>query len=239
MADTAVPGHHAVSVLVRDLDRVFGARLLSVATYESHERDDRVHALAVVESVGFEDLAACVPLADSWLRHGLAVPLLLADSELRRTLDIFPLEYSAMRATLHVVRGRNPFDAAIPDPADLRRAIEMQAKSHLIHLREGFLESRGEVQAVAGLILASAAPFRTLLASIARLLDGDRARAPLDDAALAAVAQDRLGISAETVREVFAAASSRHATITDPAALLARYMVAAERAWQYVDEWRQ
>jgi hypothetical protein len=239
MAETIGAARGAVSSLIRDLDRVFGARLLSVATYESHERDDRIHTLAVVESLGFDDLAACVPLADSWMRHRLAIPLLLADAELRRTLDIFPLEYSAMRATLTVVRGRNPFDGAAPDPADLRRAIETQAKSHLIHLREGFLESRGEVQAVAALVVASAAPFRTLLSSIARLLDGDRTATRVDDAALAAVAQDRLGMSAETVREVFAAASSGHVTITDPAALLARYLVAAERAWQYVDEWRQ
>ena len=117
-----------------------------------------------------------MPLADSWLRHRPRDPAAAGRrDELRRTLDIFPLEYTAISATLtDRSRTQSRSTATAPDPADLRRALETQAKSHLIHLREGFLESRGEVQAVAALIVASAAPFRTLLASIARLLDGDR-----------------------------------------------------------------
>ena len=41
---------------------------------------------------------------------------------------------------------------------DVRRACEAQAKSLLIHLREGFLESHAETTRIARLITASAAP---------------------------------------------------------------------------------
>ena len=56
------------------------------------------------------------------------------------------------------------------DPADLRRACEVQARSHLLHLREGFLETRGQRRRARRCsIVRSAAPFAALLTSVARL----------------------------------------------------------------------
>ena len=59
-------------------------------------------------------------------------------------------------------------DVAIA-PADLRRACETQIKSHLVHLREAFIESGGKPGAVASLVKASAPAFTALLRNVARL----------------------------------------------------------------------
>jgi hypothetical protein len=83
--------------LLRDLDRVFDGRLQSLGVYHSNDQHDRLHTLAVVDRLTFDDLGACVPLADDWLRRGIAVPLILSAGELQRTLDIFPLEYTPPR----------------------------------------------------------------------------------------------------------------------------------------------
>ena len=56
---------------------------------------------------------------------------------------------------------------------DLRRACETQIKSHLVHLREGFIESGGRPQAIADLVAASAPAFAALLRNVARLNGGD------------------------------------------------------------------
>jgi len=230
------PERASVEVLLRDLDRVFGARLESYGAYEPNDRNGRIHTLAIVERLTFTDLGACVPLADGWLRRGLAVPLILLRGELRRTLDIFPLEYAAIAATFTSIRGGNPFESAMPAPADVRRALEMQANSHLIHLREGFLESRGEAYAIGGLLASSVAPFRTLLAGIARLVHPSH-DGTLSDEHLASFAEERIGIPSAVVREVFATATGHHALLSDPSALLSRYLDAAERVWMFVDAW--
>ena len=223
----------SVGGLLRDLDRVFGDRLESLGVYEAHDRDGRLHTLAVVDRLTFADLTACVPLADGWLRRGVAVPLILGRDELRRTLDVFPLEYAAIAATFASVRGGNPFDAAAPSTDDVRRALETHANSHLIHLREGFLESRGEAYAIGGLLASSVMPFRTLLAGVARLVDDGGEN--LTDERLAAIAERHVGIPAALVREVFATAADHHAMLADPSALLSRYIDAAERVWAFVD----
>lgn len=205
--------------LSADLGRIFGDRLESLVAYGERD-EDGVHTLALVEHLTFADLAACVPLAAGWRRAGLATPLVLTRHEFRRTLDVFPLEYGDIIARHMVVAGTDPFTGVSVTDADLRRACELQAKSHLIHLREGFLETAGDAGAIARLISASAPSFQALLANLERLEPG---------------AASRAGVPEGLMREVTAAAD---ATIADPSALLARYVAAAERLWQYVDAWR-
>jgi hypothetical protein len=224
----------ALDGLAADLRRVFGGRLLSFVAYgltRPAPAPRLIHSLALLERLAFSDLAACAPLATAWHRRGLAVPLLLERDEFFRTLDVFPLEYGDIIASHVVIVGAAPFGGTRVSPNDVRRACELAAKSHLIHLREGFLETGGSSEAVAQLIAASAPAFRALLDSIARLADDDG-----DD--VAETAERQIGISAAVVREVLSAGAGTRSAIAEPTALLSQYVAAAERVWEYVDTWR-
>jgi len=224
----------ALDGLAADLKRVFGSRLYAVVAYglDAPAAPPRfVHSLALVDRLTFDDLAACLPLAAGWRRRLLSVPLILEREEFLRTLDVFPLEYGDIIAHHVRIAGDDPFGAARVSPADLRRACELGAKSHLIHLREGFLETGGDSQAVARLIAASAPAFRALLANIARLADDD-------DDDVAATAERQIGVPAPVVREVLSAGAGTYSSIAEPTALLSRYVAAVEQVWEYVDTWR-
>jgi hypothetical protein len=224
----------AVNGLAADLQRVFGTRLHAVVAYGLNAPAPSprvVHSLALVERLTFDDLAACLPLAAGWRRRNLAVPLVLEREEFLRTLDVFPLEYGDIIAHHVLIAGAEPFGAARVSPVDLRRACELGAKSHLIHLREGFLETGGDSQAVGRLIAASAPAFRALLANIARLADDD-------DDDVADSAERQIGVPASVVREVLGAGAGTYSSITEPTALLSRYIAAVEQMWEYVDTWR-
>ena len=224
----------ALEGLAAELRRVFGARLHSVAAYgldASAASPRLLHTLALVERLSFADLSACVPLASGWRRRSLAVPLILEREEFLRTLDVFPLEYGDIIANHVLVAGADPFTGARISPADVRRACELSAKSHLIHLREAFIETSGEQQAIGRLIAASAPAFRALLRNIARLADDN-------DSDIAGTAERQIGIPAPVVREVLSAGAGMQSTIAEPTALMSRYIAAAERVWEYVDTWR-
>src|SRR4051812_31513434 len=139
----------SVSALERDLREVFGPRLQSLVIYGAHEHE-RAHSnhdahgdgaapartLAVVATLTRDDLAACAARAGAWHDRGLATPLLVAAHEFDRSLDAFPIEFGAILADYSVAAGADPFAGLAVDPADLRRACEVQARSHLLHLRE-------------------------------------------------------------------------------------------------------
>ncbi len=52
---------------------------------------------------------------------------------------------------------------------DLRRACEVQARGHVVHLREGYIEAAGDRKAVEKLVSAAVPPFRALVTNAARL----------------------------------------------------------------------
>jgi hypothetical protein len=233
-ASLSDPERAALSGLAGELGRVFGVRLRSVVAYglETPTASPRLlHTLALVDRLAFGDLVKCLPLASAWRKASLAVPLILEIEEFLRTLDVFPLEYGDIIEHHVIVAGNDPFGATRVSPSDTRRACELSAKSHLIHLREAFMETGGHPDAVTDLIARSAPSFVALLRNIARL----EAEAAAD---LSDTAERQIGIPADVVREVVSAGHGTRSAIADPTALLSRYIAASERVWEYVDTWR-
>jgi hypothetical protein len=166
-----MPISEAVRAIEQDMREMFGDRLRSVVVYDITDRGPGTPqpTLVIVEALTPADLRACAGLVSKWHEAGLATPLILEASEFARSLDAFPYEFGAILADHAIVWGENPFAGLQVDPADMRRACEVQARSHLLHLREGFIETRGRSDALADLIARSAAPLSALLRNVARL----------------------------------------------------------------------
>jgi hypothetical protein len=154
----------ATDTLAAQLTKIFGPRLRMVAAFGTES-----HTCAVVDSLTADDLVQCAAYGASWKRAGLDTPLLIVRDELARALDAFPLEFSEIIATRRLISGTDLFDTLTVPHEDLRRACEVQARGHLVHLREGYIETSGDEPAIARLVSASAVPFRALLANVGRL----------------------------------------------------------------------
>lgn len=231
------PWRHTAAALVADLTRVFAGRLRSVVAYGPHlegDEDAPLTCLALVESIAMSDLEACAQRAGHWNRHNLAIPLILAEREFRRSLDAFPLEYGEILRAHERLFGDDPFDQVSISTEDLRRACETQIKSHLLHLREGFIESAGRPQAVADLVATSAPAFGSLLRNVARLnggADADRNDATRQGGRLA-------GIQDGVVSDLLALERKPTIPTTDAARLFPEYLAAVEQLARVVDTWR-
>jgi hypothetical protein len=237
----------AVHTIARDLGEIFGGRLESLLAYglaANHEPRDRAHdtahgasaqthTLAIVSALTRGDLEQCAARVSAWHDAGLATPLLLAAGEFARSLDAFPLEFGAILADHVLVSGRNPFERLTVDAVDLRRACEVQARSHLLHLREGYLETRGRADALSVLIVRSAAPFAALLKSIARL-EGAEAH---DASAAGRHAERRLDVAGGIVTGVVELAHVTEISSEEAMQIFPRYLDAVERLVAYVDRW--
>lgn len=223
--------------LTRDLKAVFGDRLLSVAVYGAQldgNATAALAALALVSSLTSQDLEACARLAADWDRSGIAVPLILPHAEFLNSLDVFPLEYGEIVRSHAQVYGADPFADVVISPEHLRLACESQAKSHLVHLRQGYLESRGKLPAVARLVAAGAPAFASLLRNVARLTGvqtHDRMEATRQGARAA-------GLPDDIVNAVLALEHPSAIPSSDPARLFPAYLDAVVRLTAVVDQWR-
>ena len=218
-----------LQMLERDLREIFGARLQSLvhygarehkaATLHRHEHHGHhepvlLHTLAVTDTVTADDLRACAKRVVRWHDNDIATPLIVPKAELERSLDVFPFEFTAIIADHVIVAGSNPFERLRVEPSDLRWACEVQARSHLLHLREGYVEARGRDDALAVLIVRSAAAWKSLLENMARLEN--------------AVAEQDEVTKLVGVKEI----SNEEAVRVFPA-----YLASVERLTQQVDRW--
>jgi hypothetical protein len=187
----------------------------------------------VAGTLSVADLEDCAGLSARWARAGIATPLILPDEEFRKSLDAFPLEYGEIIREYRSLYGEDPFAGVTIAPADLRRACETQVKSHLLHLREQFIESRGAPRAVGNLVRTAAPAFAALLRTVARLAEArstDRVEATRDGARAA-------GVSEQIVDEVLALERQTGAPMPDPARFFPDYLGAVEQLARAVDAW--
>jgi hypothetical protein len=250
--------HHApvaseIDTPLDDLRGVFGQRLTSMVLYGRRGAGGHgsaegltaaaqkaggpalAHTLAIVQSIEPHDLRACAAFRAVWARRGLAVPLLMTADELVRSLDAFPLELNEIITHHVVILGPSPFAGLSVGPRDLRRACEVQARSHLLHLREGYLEAGGHPKGLAELFLASLRAFRVLLSNLGQL----RGAEAESDAALARHLESSAGLPAGAVMQVLGIESSRSLGPSDAEALFPAYLDLVERLVRYIDAWRE
>lgn len=224
----------AVQPVVDDLQRIFGDRLEAVVVY-GWRHHVAVPSLALVRSLGLEDLNACAARTASWRRAGAATPLLLTRADFARSLDAFPIEYGEIIEDHTVILGDDPFEGLSINGADLRRACEVQVKSHLLHLREDYLEGGARSHQVETLVRESAPGFAATLRQLARL-DGIAASSPTD---LARYATERVGLDGHVVGDLVALSDVDGFPAVDAVKIFPAYLAAMERMAEFVDRWRE
>jgi hypothetical protein len=239
-----------MQTLERDLREVFGGRLQSLVRYGQHARpaaahDNQqsghghhepvlTHTLVLVDTLTADDLRACAARITSWHEDGLATPLVLSAGEFSRSLDVFPFEFSSILADHYVVYGRNPFEGLQIEPADLRWACEVQARSHLLHLRQGYVETRGRGDALAVLIVRSAPAWTSLLQNLARL-DGVTSS---DVTAAVRHAERTLSLT-RGLDEIVSLVGVKEITSEHAVKIFPAYLETVERLTKHVDGWSE
>lgn len=218
--------------VLEDLQQIFRDRLQAVVVYGWRHRGP-VPTLALVSALTVDDLQACAERVGRWQRAGAATPLLLPRDEFARSLDAFPVEYGEIIRHHEVIHGSDPFTGLSIAREDLRRACEVQVKSHLLHLREDYVESAGRHAEIAALVRESAPGFEALLRQLA-YLDGALGEGRAD---LVEFATRRAQVEARSAGDLLAVAEGDGATGVDTVKLFPAYLRAMERLAEFVDRW--
>lgn len=222
-----------LQLVADDLRKIFGDRLEALVAY-GWRPQEQVTSMALVTSLTLDDLGACSARTAAWHRSGCATPLILTTHEFARSLDAFPIEYGEILATAEPIVGALPFDGPTISRDDMRRACEVQVKSHLLHLREDYLEGGGRLARVAALVRESAPAFGALLRHMARL---DNVSTTTDGELINYSAR-RIGLDPRVVGDLLSLAGAEGMSAVDAGRIFPAYLASVERLAHFVDSWR-
>jgi predicted nucleotidyltransferase len=134
----------------------------SAASGEFHPRFSNVNLLCVLREASYAALRAIAPAVEWWTRQKRHVPLVLTGEELRRSADVFSIEFLDMRQRHRVLFGVNVL-AELTIPMHLHRAqVEYELREKTILLRERVLAAGANEKRLWELMLASVSTFVTL-----------------------------------------------------------------------------
>lgn len=232
----------AVERFVAAVREAFGPALRSVVLYGSAAsgeylpgRSDLNFAL-VLDDVSLDGLACCRPFLKAWREDGIALPLLLTPEDIRRSADVFPVEYLDI-CEHHVLLAGDDFFADLQiDPRNLRFQIEHELKAKLLALRQAYLAGldQGRPEAVVEQLLETSLP--AFLALGRNLLRAASQRPPSKKAETPAALERAFGLNLPTFADLAARrARGERLEAGEGVPRLARYLSELDAVARVVD----
>ena len=160
---TRTPEHpkEIVADLISDYQACYGEALVSVILYGSAASGDYIpgasdiNLMVVLSEEGIDALDKITDVVSKWRKRNVATPLLLTETYVSTSLDVFPIEYLNFQNSYDVVYGKDILADLTFDAGLLRLQCEREVKGKLLLLREGFLEADGKDRYVRELLCDS------------------------------------------------------------------------------------
>lgn len=164
-----------LSQFTQEVLQLLGDELVAVALYGSGagnnfvSGDSDLNVIIVVRTLRFEVLQKLSPHMAAWHKQGFAIPLLLDQEFLRRSRDVFPMEFYDIKEQHRLLWGEDVFQALPIDNRHLRFQAEYEARSKLLRLQALYLECAGDQQQLHTLMLDSLKTFLILMRNLVRI----------------------------------------------------------------------
>jgi len=157
-----------ISDFVNRLRAAAGTNLRSVILYGSAAAGDYVpdysdvNLLCVMGDTSFASIQALAATVAWWTKQKHRVPLLMGEEELRRSADVFSVEFLDMKQSYRVLWGADSLKE-LAVPMQFHRAqVEYELREKTILLRQRLLMVAGDAAAKWELLLRSIPAFATL-----------------------------------------------------------------------------
>jgi predicted nucleotidyltransferase len=229
-----------ISEFVERMRAAAGTNLLAAILYGSVAAGDYVadysdvNLLCVLRETSFAAIEALAPAIEWWGKQKHRAPLLMSAEEMRRSADVFSIEFLDMRRHYRVLWGEDVLKS-LEIPMRLHRAqVEYELREKTILLRQRLLIVAGNAEAKWELLLRSLPAFGTLFRH-ALIAMGDAGAGSKREAAAALAG--KLGIDASVFGELLNIRERK----TDQKAvkvdeIFARYLTLVEQVTAAVDK---
>ncbi len=171
----------SVKDFAEKLTAALGENLQSITVVGSSLTDDfkpgqsDINTILILGSQTLPALNTIASMAKPMSRKKISPPLLMTQSHIKRSLDVFGVELLDFQLTHQAILGDDPFAALSFDKKDVRLQCERELKAMLIRLRQGYIAAAANKKLVRDILISTAKALAPLLRAMLWLKDVERA----------------------------------------------------------------
>lgn len=163
-----MPDSNKLEEFVVKLREVAGRNLVSLILYGSAAAGDHIpeqsdtNLLCVLGDTLYSELTKIRPVVEGWTKEKNRPPLLMGMDELRRSADVFSIEFLDMQQSYKILAGEDVLKTLVIPTRFHRAQLEYELREKTILLRQGMLSAGGNLQRLRELLVRSLPGFATL-----------------------------------------------------------------------------
>ena len=123
--------------LINECKKTLHENLVSIIKFGTEGEPNNI--LIVTKKLDFDDLEKIKPLILKYSKRTKIVPILFTGTELMDIADVFVLELLDIKYPHKVLFGQDLIEKVKFDKKNVRRQLEFELRSKLIHLRENYI----------------------------------------------------------------------------------------------------
>jgi hypothetical protein len=120
----------------------------SAITQDFNSKTSDINSIFVLKEMDLKFLEVLAPRGKKYRKHRVAAPLIMTPSYIKKSLDVFPLEFLNFKLIHETVYGEDILNELEIKHSDLRHQCEREVKVKLIGLRQGYLAGMGDAKAI-------------------------------------------------------------------------------------------
>ncbi|MDD5688100.1 MAG: hypothetical protein PHE88_09760 [Elusimicrobia bacterium] len=223
---------------VEEIKIIYGENLKSIVLYgskasgEHTEKHSDDNLLLILGEIKFSDLKSVGKTMKSWIKNGNHPPLLFTIEQLKKSTDVFPIEFLDMKDNRKILYGEDPFKNLEIKNTHLRHECEFELKGKLLKLRQGYMvsQSKSDVQK---LLINSISTFLIIFRHIVRLFNITPPVKRLDSLK---ILSEKTGLNPSIFATIFnMKQGNREALKLDPDSSMEEYLKEIEKMVDVVD----
>jgi len=178
----------ALHAQIRDSVKAFAEKLLaalgdnlksitivgSSLTEDFRPGQSDINTVLVLGGQTLASLNAVASMAKPMSRKKISPPLLMTQSYIERSRDVFGVEFLDFQLAHETIMGDDPFASLKFDKKDVRIQCERELKAMLIRLRQGYIAAAANKKLVRDILISTAKGMAPLLRSMLWLKDVER-----------------------------------------------------------------
>ena len=222
-------------ILIKYQENIHSIHVTGTAVTEDFDnKSSDINSIFILKEMDLKFLELIAPLGKKYGKDKIAAPLIMTPEYIRRSIDVFPVEFLNFKLIHATVFGEDIFENLDISSMDLRRQCERELKVKLIWLRQNYISYLGNIKTLAKDFANSISGYIPLFRGIISLLGK---QPPVMQADVISLLSEASGINMEVFLKVL---WKKHREIQvskeDLGAMFSGYYTAIEKLGKIVDE---